>query len=842
MSKQLKDTEPSTEQPSTQQQESIRTGLSKSSLIKAFSDNLFYMQGRSRSTATANDEYMAAAYTVRDRMLKRWVHTAQTYKEQNVRTVCYLSAEFLLGPHLGNNLINLGIYEKAQDCAIDMGLDVETILAQEEEPGLGNGGLGRLAACYLDSLATLQIPAIGYGIRYEFGIFDQVIEDGWQVEVSDTWLRHGNPWELPRPKLHFPVNFGGHTEHILNEHGQPRVIWTPDLSVNGVAYDTPILGYGVNTCNLLRLWKAEAPKSFDFQAFNTGDYYGAIEAKAIAENISKVLYPNDMNTGGKELRLKQQYFFVCCSLQDMIRLHNCTESSLETFHNKFAIQLNDTHPAIAVAELMRIFLDEQHMPWGKAWHISQNTFSFTNHTLLPEAMETWSIKLFKKILPRHLEIIYEINSRFMDEVRVHFLGEFNRMERLSRMSLINDSGDEKSIRMAHLACVGSHAINGVAQLHTELLKSTTLHDFYELWPEKFSNKTNGVTPRRFLVLSNPKLSNLITETFNNNEWIRDLTQLRGLEAYADDREFHNKWRAVKTAAKKNLANWLNKNTGVIIDPNSLFDVQVKRIHEYKRQHLNILHVITLYLRLKQNDSLAITPRTFVFGGKAAPAYTMAKLMIKLITAVGDVINKDPQVNGLLRVAFIPNFNVQNAQLIYPAADLSEQISTAGKEASGTGNMKFSMNGALTIGTLDGANVEIREEVGADNFFLFGLTAEQVAQTKAKGYAPELIISNNTELKSVIELIDCGLFSHGDCALFKPLTDSLKYHDPFLVCADYQSYIDCQNEVSHAFHDVERWTRMSILNVARIGKFSSDRAIREYCEEIWKTTPVPVELL
>lgn len=820
--------------------ESIRTGLSQISLMKAFSDNLFYMQGRSRSTASPNDEYMAAAYTVRDRMLKRWVYSAQTYKEQEARTVCYLSAEFLLGPHLGNNLINLGIMEIAQDCAVKMELDFDNIMCQEKEPGLGNGGLGRLAACYLDSLATLQIPAIGYGIRYEFGIFDQIIENGWQVEVSDTWLHNGNPWELPKPDLIFPVNFGGHVEHYENEHGHHVAKWHPSLSVNGVAFDTPILGYGVNNCNLLRLWKAEAPESFDFQTFNTGDYYGAIQAKVIAENISKVLYPNDEKTDGKELRLKQQYFFVSCSLQDMIRIHTGSGKSLDSFQNKFAVQLNDTHPAIAIAELMRIFLDEHCMEWEQAWKICRNTFAYTNHTLLPEALETWSVDLFQQILPRHLEIIYEINSRFLDEVRRHFLSEHNRTERLTRMSLIDEAGT-KSIRMAHLACVGSHAINGVAQLHTKLLKNTVLSDFYELWPEKFSNKTNGVTPRRFLVLSNPRLSKLITKTLNNNDWVRDMTQLRTLENYVDDESFRNQWRMVKTAAKNDLATWIHQHIGISVDPQSLFDIQVKRIHEYKRQHLNILHIITLYQRLKQDPSLEITPRTFIFGGKAAPSYSMAKLMIKLITSVGEVINNDPDINGFLRIVFIPNFNVKNAQMIYPAADLSEQISTAGKEASGTGNMKFSMNGALTIGTLDGANIEIRNEVAPENFFLFGMTAGQVCKTKANGYTPNTIINHNPSLKCALELIDCGLFSHGDRSLFKPLTDSLKYHDPFLVCADYQSYVDCQDTIAQNFKDREQWTRKSILNVARIGQFSSDRAIQEYCEDIWKVSPVPVKL-
>ncbi len=848
MRKKTEDSQVVCEDETNVHRESVRTGLSQSCLMNAFTDNLFYMQGRSRHSATPNDEYMAAAYTVRDRMLKRWVHSAQTYKEQQARTVCYLSAEFLLGPHLGNNLINLGIMEKAKDSAVKMGLDFNNILIQEQEPGLGNGGLGRLAACYLDSLATLQIPAIGYGIRYEFGIFDQLIEDGWQVEVSDTWLHNGNPWELYRPKLKFPVNFGGYTEHFETEQGHQQIRWIPELSVNGVAYDTPILGYGVNNCNLLRLWKAEATESFDFQAFNTGDYYGAIQAKVIAENISKVLYPNDEKLDGKALRLKQQYFFVSCSLQDMIRLHlgsakdsgNTSGKTLASFHKKFAVQLNDTHPAISVAELMRLFLDEYELQWDKAWEITRKTFAFTNHTLLPEALETWPVELFKKILPRHLEIIYEINIRFLDEVRMHFLNEHNRLDRIARMSLINEEG-EKSIRMAHLACVGSHAINGVAQLHTDLLKNTILSDFYDLWPEKFSNKTNGVTPRRFVVLSNSKLSDLITQTLGSNEWIRDMTRLRALESFAEDEAFQNQWQQVKIDAKHRLSAWIDDNLGIKVNPESLFDIQVKRFHEYKRQHLNILHIITLYQRLKQDPDLEITPRTFIFGGKAAPGYYMAKLMIKLINAVGEVINRDPDINGYLRVVFIPNFNVKNAQMIYPAADLSEQISTAGKEASGTGNMKFSMNGALTIGTLDGANIEIREEVGSDNFFLFGLTSDEICNLRNSNYRPMQVIDNNQELKNALELIECGLFSHGDRSLFKPLTDSLKYHDPFFVCADYQSYIDCQSEVSREFNNPVQWTKMSILNVARIGKFSSDRAIREYCEDIWKVKPVPVDL-
>ena len=819
-----------------EEREPTRTGLSVEALKRAIIDNLFYMQGRFRDVATLNDDYMAVAYTVRDRILARWIKTAQTYKHDRSRTVCYLSAEFLLGPHLGNNLVNLGILDEGRQALAELGLDFEAILEQEEEPGLGNGGLGRLAACYLDSLATLQIPAIGYGIRYEYGIFEQQLRDGWQVELSDVWLRNGNPWELPRPKLRFPVEFGGHTEHYRDEGGQHHVKWVPELEINGVAYDTPILGYGVNNANLLRLWKSEAPESFDFQAFNVGDYYGAVDAKVVAENISKVLYPNDEPEAGKVLRLKQQYFFVSCSLQDMIRLHLQAADNLDGFHEKFAAQLNDTHPAIAIAELMRLFVDRHGLSWEQAWDITRQTFAFTNHTLLPEALETWPVELFQHLLPRHLEIIYEINARFLDQVRTRFLGD---NERLRRLSLIDEAGG-RSVRMAHLACVGSRAINGVSALHTELLESRVLRDFYDLWPEKFSNKTNGVSPRRFLVLSNPRLSALLKDTIGER-WIRDLGHLQALEHYADDGEFHARWRAVKTATKSDLANWVNRRLGISLDPTSLFDVQVKRIHEYKRQHLNVLHIITLYQRFKQGPSFDIAPRTFIFGGKAAPSYHMAKLIIKLINAVGEVINRDPQVNGYLRVVFIPDFSVKRGQRIYPAADLSEQIATAGLEASGTGNMKFAMNGALTIGTLDGANIEIREEVGEENFFLFGLTADQVQQQKSEGYRPWDIYNANPELKAALDLIDSGLFSHGDTELFRPLTNALLHHDPYLVLADYRSYVDCQDQIDQAYRDPDRWNRMSILNVARIGKFSSDRAVRDYCDTIWRVKPLPIDL-
>ncbi len=817
--------------------ERTRTGLSRDALKRAYLDNLFYIQGRSLEVATENNLYQAAAYTIRDRMLERWIKSARVYKDQNARTVCYLSAEYLLGPHLANNMINLGITEVAREAGEELGLDFERIVENEEEPGLGNGGLGRLAACYMDSLATTQIPAIGYGIRYEFGIFDQVIVDGWQVEKGDTWLRNGNPWEIMRPKLAFPVGFGGRSEQYTDEHGELRQRWRPDLVVNGVAYDTAIMGYGVANVNLLRLWRSEASESFNFGAFNVGDYYGAVHAKIEAETISKVLYPNDEPEAGKELRLKQQFFFVSCSLQDMIRIELRNAGTLEHFHQKYAIQLNDTHPSLAIAELMRLLMDDHLMTWDQAWMITRNSCHFTNHTLLPEALETWSVELFERLLPRHLEIIYEINRRFLDEVRVHFFGD---EARVARMSLIDETGSRK-VRMAHLAAVGSKAINGVAELHSELLKSTVMKDFNDLWPERFHNVTNGVTPRRFIVASNPELAALITETCGNDRWVRDLDCLRELEPHAEDHALQQRWREIKTNAKRKLSNWLGERTGFAPDPETLFDVQAKRFHEYKRQHLNLLHIVWLYEQIKQNPNIELTPRTFIFGGKAAPGYFMAKLIIKLINAIGEVINTDPQVNGYLRVLFMPDFNVKNAQRLYPAADLSEQISLAGKEASGTGNMKFSMNGALTIGTLDGANIEIRDEVGHEHFFLFGMTAPEVQHQQALGYQPWEFYQRDEQLRAAIDLISSGLFSHGDTELFRPLTDNLIHSDPFMVLADFHAYRERQQEVDHAYKDHHHWDRMSILNTTRIGKFSSDRSINDYAERIWQVSPMPVDL-
>ncbi|MEB3249508.1 MAG: glycogen/starch/alpha-glucan phosphorylase [Merismopediaceae bacterium] len=818
------------------QVEDDRTGLSVETLRRAIADNLFYLQGKYPGISTLHDCYMALAYTIRDRLLQRWLNTTQTYLRQDTKVVCYLSAEFLVGPHLGNNLVNLGLTEPVKQAVEDSGLNLSELMAVEEEPGLGNGGLGRLAACYMDSLASLEIPAIGYGIRYEFGIFDQEIKDGWQVEITDKWLQFGNPWELARPEAAVNVKLGGYTESYQDDHGNYHARWIPRQVLRGIPYDTPILGYKVTTANTLRLWKAEAAESFDFQRFNVGDYYGAVNEKVASENLTKVLYPNDEQLQGKELRLAQQYFFVSCSLQDMIRIHRFEQENLKNFHQHFAVQLNDTHPAISVAELMRLLVDKHHLDWDTAWQVTTQTHAYTNHTLLPEALEKWPLELFGSLLPRHLEIIYEINRRFLDEVRLRYPHD---PDKVARLSLIQE-GDEKYVRMAHLACVGSHAINGVAALHSELLKETILKDFYELWPEKFSNKTNGVTPRRWMVLSNPRLSELITRHIGEG-WIKDLYQLKQIDYLVDSSVFRDEWQAIKRSIKTDLAGYIQQKNGLVVNPDSLFDVQVKRIHEYKRQHLNVLHIIHLYLQLKNHPTEEMPPRTFIFGGKAAPGYYMAKLIIKLINAVAEVVNRDPAIGDRLKVVFLSDYNVKLGQRVYPAADLSEQISTAGKEASGTGNMKFSMNGALTIGTLDGANIEIREEVGAENFFLFGLTAAEVMNLQQSGYRPWEYYQNNEALKAVIDLINSGFFAHGDPNLFRPLTDNLLSSDPFLVLADFAAYVECQKQVGRAYLNADQWTKMSILNVARMGKFSSDRSIREYCQDIWNIQPVNIEL-
>jgi glycogen phosphorylase len=814
---------------------SSRNGMSVEHLKAGFYDNLFYSQGRYTRRASNNDNYMALARTVRDRLLHRWIHTVDAAIEGRVRTACYISAEYLLGPHLGSHLINLGIYDRTARAMSEIGLDLESLLDEEEEPGLGSGGLGRLAACFLDSLATLGIPAIGYGLRYEFGIFDQEIKDGYQVEITDKWLHMGNPWEIHRPDVAYEVKFGGHTESGYDTEGRFKTRWIPERVVLGVALDTPISGYGVNNTNLLRLWKAEARESFDFQAFNIGDYYGAVEEKVVSENITKILYPNDEQAKGKQLRLEQQYFLVSCSLQDMIRLHLLFNDSLDNFHEKFAVQLNDTHPAMAIPEFMRILVDDYEFGWNQAWAITEKTFSYTNHTLLPEAVEKWPVEMFKDLFPRHLEIIYEINHRFLENIK-----NFPDFPSFANKVSLIEEGDRRFVRMANLACVGSRTINGVSALHTRLLKEGIFREFHHIWPAKIHNITNGITPRRFLVLSNRGLADLITRQIGGN-WVTHLEELRKIEPLAEDPEFRNSWQVIKLNNKKRLASVIEKRTGVIVDPHSLFDIQVKRFHEYKRQKLNILHIIALYNYLRRNPGSDEPSRTFIFGGKAAPGYFMAKLTIKLINSIAEKINNDPVIDGQIRVVFFPDFNVKNAELIYPAGELSEQISTSGYEASGTGNMKFSLNGAVTIGTPDGANVEILEEVGADNFFSFGLTAEEVRKVKAEGYQPVNIYKSDDILMEAIDQIQSGFFSNDKKDLFRPLVDSLLYHDTYLVLKDFSSYLKCQSSAGRIYLDKDRFTKMSILNTTRMGKFSSDRAIRDYCRDIWKISPIEVKI-
>jgi len=805
---------------------SKRVGLTKNDIKASFLENLFFHIGRIPKGASIMDYYNALAYTVRDRVFKEFVTTVKRISEEDLRVVAYLSAEYLPGPHLANNLLSLGITEQTAAAMAELGIDLDELQEQEEEPGLGNGGLGRLASCYLDSMATVGIPSIAYGIRYEFGIFDQHIKDGWQEEYTDKWLHYGNPWEEVRPEIVYKVKFGGSTKHVTGPDGRFSVNWIPDSEVRGTAYDTPILGYK-GYGSILRLWRAEAIDSFDFAAYNKGDYYKAVQEKIASENITKVLYPNDEQETGKELRLKQQYFFVTCSLQDLIRLHLLQGRILDTLHDKFAIQLNDTHPAIAVGELMRLLVDEHQVDWDKAWSITQQCFSYTNHTLLPEALEKWSIPLFKKVLPRHLEIIYEINHRFIQLLKYQYSCS---EEQITRMALVDHSG-EGSIRMAHLALVGSHKVNGVSALHSDLLKRNVFQDFAQLWDDKFCNVTNGVTPRRFIALSNPKLSSLITETIGN-EWLIDLMELKKLEAHADDPSFQEKWISIKKENKQHLSNIIADSTGISVDPEMMFDVQVKRIHEYKRQHLNVLNILHLYLELKKGNLQDMDPIAFIFAGKAAPGYFMAKLIIKLINAAGEIINNDPEVNKKIKVVFLPDFSVKKAQHIYPAADLSEQISMAGKEASGTGNMKLSLNGALTIGTLDGANVEMVEEIGKENFFLFGLNAEEVQQRKRGHYKPGDYYVHNQHLREVMDFLISGALSHGDPNLFKPIHDNLLYEDPYMIMADFESYQDSRSQVNKIWKNSNEWAKKSILNVARMGKFSSDRSIKDYCRLIW----------
>ena len=788
----------------------------KNNLYNGIKERLYYTLGKRPEIATKHYFYMALCYAVRDQMMTYWFDTQKSPQKE----VAYLSAEFLIGPQLNNNLISLGIREEAIQALSEYDYTIDEILDVAEEPGLGNGGLGRLAACYMDSLATLEVPATGYGIRYKYGIFKQQIRDNQQIEVTDNWLHGEWPWELCQPDESVLVGFGGRVENYVSDRGNYRVRWVPDEQVIAVPYDVLQLGYKVNSCNRLRLWRADATETFDFYAFNIGDYLGSVEQSVSSETISKVLYPNDGTDQGKILRLKQQHFFVSASLQDMLNSLDRREIPIEQFPEYWQVQLNDTHPAIAVAELMRLLVDERHMEWEQAWEIVTKSVAYTNHTLLPEALEKWDLKLFKTLLPRHMEIIYEINRRFLQVVRLHYPGDESMLE---KMSIIDERGN-KSVRMAHLATVGSHHVNGVAALHSELVKTQLMPEFYDLWPHKFTNVTNGVTPRRWVASCNPALTEVLDE-YVGEDWMTNMESLKKLE---DNPELLEKFGEAKVVGKHNLATYIFNHLGISVDPSSMFDIQVKRIHEYKRQHLMTLWVVSQYLRIKNGRDFV--PRTVIFGGKAAPGYYMAKLIIQFICHIAEVVNNDPDMDGKLRVVFLPNYSVKLGELVYPAADLSEQISTAGKEASGTGNMKFQMNGALTIGTLDGANVEIRELVGEENFFLFGHDEKGIADLWQNGYNPQSHMS--PELWETINLIKGGHFSQGDKELFRPLLDNLLNHDPFCVMADFSDYCDAQDRVSSAWTDRDRWNRMSLINTARSGFFSSDRSIREYCKNIW----------
>ena len=790
----------------------------KNNLYNGIKERLYYTLGKRPEIATKHDFYMALCYAVRDQMMTYWLDS----KPPSHKEVAYLSAEFLIGPQLNNNLISLGIRDEAISALSEYDYTIEEILDVAEEPGLGNGGLGRLAACYMESLASLKVPATGYGIRYKYGIFKQQIKDNQQIEVTDNWLHGEWPWELCQPDESVLVGFGGRVENYVSDRGNYRVRWVPDEQVIAVPYDVLQLGYRVNSCNRLRLWRADATETFDFYAFNIGDYLGSVEQSVSSETISKVLYPNDGTDQGKILRLKQQHFFVSASLQDMLNSLDRRDISVEHFPEYWQVQLNDTHPAIAVAELMRLLVDERHMEWDQAWEIVTKSVAYTNHTLLPEALEKWDLKLFKTLLPRHMEIIYEINRRFLQIVRLHYPGDESMLE---KMSIIDERGN-KAVRMAHLATVGSHHVNGVAALHSELVKSQLMPEFYDLWPHKFTNVTNGVTPRRWVASCNPALSEVLDE-YAGEDWITNMESLTKLETQSDSRLLE-KLGETKLIGKHHLATYIFNHLGISVDPSSMFDVQVKRIHEYKRQHLMALWVVSQYLRIKNGGDFV--PRTVIFGGKAAPGYYMAKLIIQFICHIAEVVNNDPDMDGKLRVVFLPNYSVKLGELVYPAADLSEQISTAGKEASGTGNMKFQMNGALTIGTLDGANVEIRDLVGSENFFLFGHDEKGIAELWEQGYYPQNHMSS--ELWEVINLIKGGHFSQGDKEKFKPLLDNLLNNDPFCVFADFDDYCNAQDRVSSAWTDHERWNRMSLINTARSGFFSSDRSIKDYCKNIW----------
>jgi glycogen phosphorylase len=810
-------------------------GQDKDSLKNTFTNHLVYSLAKDEYSATDHDIYDSLALTTRDHLIERWIATQQEYYNQDAKRVYYLSMEFLMGRTMGNSLINLGLYENTSEAMKELCYDLEELREIEPDAGLGNGGLGRLAACFLDSMATLGYPAYGYGIRYEYGIFRQTIRDGYQVELPDHWLRYGNPWEIERPEFLFPVRFYGNAS--ISQSAEPEKRWRDTEEVLAMAYDTPVPGYMNNTVNTMRLWSSKSTNDFNFHKFNDGDYQQAVADKSQSETISKVLYPNDNVYQGKQLRLKQEYFLVSASLQDIMRRYKKDYKTFDKFAEKVAIQLNDTHPALAIPELMRVLIDENGLAWEKAWDITVATFGYTNHTVMPEALEKWPVNLIGHVLPRHLQIIYEINSRFLDLIKNKFPKDTKRQ---GRMSIVEEA-ETKSIRMANLSIIGSHAVNGVAALHTEIIKNDCFKDFYELWPEKFNNKTNGITQRRWLKLCNRELANEITKRIGD-KWLTDLFELKKLEQFVDDQDFRKAFKEIKYNNKVAFAKCIKEETGVEVSPDTMFDSQVKRIHEYKRQLLNLLHVAYMYNQIKENPKADFVPRTVILAGKAAPGYHTAKLIIKLNNAIAKVVNNDPDVGNKLKVVFVPNYSVSIAEKLIPASELSEQISTAGYEASGTGNMKFALNGALTIGTLDGANVEIGEEVGNDNIFIFGLNADEVQKIKYSGYNPREYYHSNADLRKVIDMIKSGFFSPEQPDLFKPIVRSLlDQGDTYMLMADFEDYVRCQQEVSQAYKDEEKWTTMAILNVARMGKFSTDRTIKEYAEEIWDIKPIEIHI-
>ncbi len=817
--------------PLTRPLEVDKPALDAPSIKRSLANRLMYSIGKDPLTATERDWFYSSAAVVREGLIERWMETMRSYYREDTKRVYYFSMEFLMGRTLMNSMLNIGCDEGFRSAMQEMGLELEKIRDIESDAALGNGGLGRLAACFLDSMATLGIPGYGYGIRYEYGMFNQRIENGQQVEHPDNWLRYGNPWEFPRSEVLYQVKFHGRVVHYHDDNGAMRYRWEDSDDVMAMAYDYPIPGYGSETVNNMRLWAAKATRDFDLGYFNEGNYIKAVEDKNESENLSKVLYPDDTTEMGRELRLKQQYFFVCASLQDIFYRYGKHHENFDALPNKVAVQLNDTHPSIAIPELMRVLVDVHNLEWDHSWEICTGVFAYTNHTLMPEALETWPVPLFERVLPRHLQIIYEINQRFLRDVMHRYPGD---TDLLRRMSIIDDAGD-KRVRMAHLAIVGSHKVNGVAAIHTQLMKETIFADFHRLWPDKIVNVTNGITPRRWLNQANPGLSKLISRHIGK-EWLKDLDQLQRLSGLAEDAAFRADFAKVKRANKVHLANLIEQRLDIQVNPDSLFDVQIKRIHEYKRQLLNVLHIITLYNRIRAGG--ASVPRTVILGGKSAPGYAMAKRVIKLINDVADIVNNDPLIGDRLKVVFIPNYDVSTAEDIVPAADLSEQISTAGTEASGTGNMKMSLNGALTIGTMDGANVEIHDEVGAENIFIFGMRTHEVAQLAAEGYNPWYFYDHNPELKQALDMINSGYFSPDDHDRFKSVFNALTYHgDHYMLLADYASYIDAQQQVEALYRDQEAWMRKAILNVAHMGKFSSDRTIREYSQQIWNARTV-----